>query len=90
MSHAASAFYPSPFAEAIILTADGVGEWGTTTVAIGKENKLEIPQKFKSLTRSKKLKIGLAWSGRPTHIRDLNRNIKIHSNFLSILQFPLH
>ena len=41
------------------------------------ENKLEIPQKFKSLTRSKKLKIGLAWSGRPTHIRDLNRNIKI-------------
>ena len=42
LSHAASAFYPSPFKEAIILTADGVGEWGTTTVAIGKENKLEI------------------------------------------------
>ena len=42
LSHAASAFYPSPFEEAIILTADGVGEWGTTTVAIGKENKLEI------------------------------------------------
>jgi len=42
MSHAASAFYPSPFREAIILTADGVGEWGTTTVAIGKENELEI------------------------------------------------
>jgi carbamoyltransferase len=42
LSHAASAFYPSPFEEAIILTADGVGEWATTTVAIGKKNKLEI------------------------------------------------
>jgi carbamoyltransferase len=35
-SHAASAFYPSPFNHAVILTADGVGEWATTTVAIGK------------------------------------------------------
>ena len=42
LSHATSAFYPSPFEEAIILTADGVGEWATTTVAIGKKNKLEI------------------------------------------------
>ena len=42
LSHAASAFYPSPFEEAVILTADGVGEWATTTVAIGKKNKLEI------------------------------------------------
>jgi len=42
LSHAASAFYPSPFKEALILTADGVGEWGTTSVAIGKENELEI------------------------------------------------
>ena len=41
-SHAASAFYPSPFEEAIILTLDGVGEWATTTVAIGKKNKLEM------------------------------------------------
>jgi len=41
-SHAASAFYPSPFEEAIVLTLDGVGEWATTTVAIGKKNKLEI------------------------------------------------
>ena len=41
-SHAASAFYPSPFNEAIILTADGVGEWATTTVAIGKKNKIEM------------------------------------------------
>ena len=42
LSHAASAFYPSPFKEALILTADGVGEWGTTSVAIGKENELKI------------------------------------------------
>ncbi len=41
-SHAASAFYPSPFKEAIILTLDGVGEWATTTVATGVENKLTI------------------------------------------------
>ena len=37
LSHAASAFYPSPFEEAIILTLDGVGEWATTTVSIGKK-----------------------------------------------------
>ena len=42
LSHAASAFYPSPFKDAIVLTADGVGEWATTTVAIGEDNKLEI------------------------------------------------
>ena len=41
-SHAASAFYPSPFKEAVILTLDGVGEWATTTVAIGLDNKLRI------------------------------------------------
>ena len=41
-SHAASAFYPSPFKEAIILTLDGVGEWATTTVAAGKGNDLKI------------------------------------------------
>ena len=34
LSHAASAFFPSPFEEAVILTADGVGEWATTTVAL--------------------------------------------------------
>ena len=42
LSHAASAFYPSPFEEAVVLTIDGVGEWATTTVAIGKGNKLDI------------------------------------------------
>ena len=41
-SHAASAFFPSPFKEAIVLTMDGVGEWATTTVAHGSENNLEI------------------------------------------------
>ena len=41
-SHAASAFYPSPFKDAVILTLDGVGEWATTTVAVGDKNKLEI------------------------------------------------
>ena len=46
LSHAASAFYPSPFKDAIILTADGVGEWATTTVAIGNENKLEIKKEI--------------------------------------------
>ena len=41
-SHAASAFYPSPFDEAVILTLDGVGEWATTTVAHGKGNKITM------------------------------------------------
>ncbi len=41
-SHAASAFYPSPFKEAVILTVDGVGEWATTTVSIARDNNLEI------------------------------------------------
>jgi carbamoyltransferase len=41
-SHAASAFFPSPFKEAIVLTLDGVGEWATTTVAIGKDNNLKM------------------------------------------------
>ena len=46
LSHAASAFFPSPFKEAIILTADGVGEWATTTVAVGKNNNLEIKKEI--------------------------------------------
>ena len=36
LSHAASAFFPSPFNESIVLTADGVGEWATTTVSYRK------------------------------------------------------
>ncbi|HEY2231103.1 MAG TPA: carbamoyltransferase N-terminal domain-containing protein, partial [Xanthobacteraceae bacterium] len=41
-SHAASAFYPSPFEEALVLTMDGVGEWATTSAGIGRDNRLEI------------------------------------------------
>ena len=39
-SHAASAFYPSPFKEAAVITLDGVGEWATTSFSVGKENTL--------------------------------------------------
>ncbi len=46
LSHAASAFYPSPFKEAVVITADGVGEWATTTVAVGRENTLEIKKEI--------------------------------------------
>lgn len=42
LSHAASAFYPSPFERALVLTMDGVGEWATSTAAIGVGSKLEI------------------------------------------------
>ena len=42
LSHAASAFYPSPFPEAAILTIDGVGEWATCTIGSGRENGIEI------------------------------------------------
>ncbi len=41
-SHAASAFFPSPFQEAAFLTLDGVGEWATTSYGIGKDNKIDI------------------------------------------------
>ncbi len=41
-SHAASAFYPSPFAEAAILTIDGVGEWATSSIGIGRGNEIEL------------------------------------------------
>jgi carbamoyltransferase len=42
LSHAASAFYPSPFAKAAILTIDGVGEWATTTIGIGEGSNITI------------------------------------------------
>jgi carbamoyltransferase len=41
-SHAASAFFPSPFTEAAVLTMDGVGEWATTSMGVGRGNSLEI------------------------------------------------
>ena len=45
-SHAASAFFPSPFEEAVVLTMDGVGEWTTTSAAIGRGNSLEIAREL--------------------------------------------
>ena len=42
LSHAASAFYPSPFPEAAILTVDGVGEWATSTIGFGKNNEITL------------------------------------------------
>ncbi|MFZ5689632.1 MAG: carbamoyltransferase [Pseudomonadota bacterium] len=45
-SHAASAFYPSPFSEAVVLTMDGVGEWATSSVAIGRDNELQIAKEI--------------------------------------------
>ncbi|MEA2879129.1 MAG: carbamoyltransferase [Hyphomicrobiales bacterium] len=45
-SHAASAFYPSPFDEAAILTLDGVGEWATTTMGVGTGNQLSLDQEI--------------------------------------------
>jgi carbamoyltransferase len=41
-SHAASAFFPSPFEEAVIVTLDGVGEWATASIGVGKSNKVEL------------------------------------------------
>jgi carbamoyltransferase len=46
-SHAASAFYPSPFEEAAILTLDGVGEWATGSIALGQGNRLEMKKELR-------------------------------------------
>ena len=46
-SHAGSAFYPSPFQEAAILTIDGVGEWTTNSLGVGKGNKFSITREIK-------------------------------------------
>jgi carbamoyltransferase len=46
-SHAASAFFPSPFEEAVILTLDGVGEWDTGSIAVGRGNKIEMLEELK-------------------------------------------
>jgi len=46
LSHAASAFFPSPFEEAAVLTMDGVGEWATTSLAIGRGNSLEVQKEI--------------------------------------------
>lgn len=46
ISHAASAFYPSPFYKAVVITLDGVGEWATTTIGVGEGNGLEIKEEM--------------------------------------------
>jgi carbamoyltransferase len=46
VSHAASAFYPSPFEEAVVLTMDGVGEWATTSVGVGRGTELTIEREI--------------------------------------------
>ena len=46
LSHAASAFFPSPFKEAAVLTMDGVGEWATSAISYGSENKIEIKKEI--------------------------------------------
>jgi carbamoyltransferase len=46
-SHAASAFFPSPFEEAAILTLDGVGEWATATCGVGRGNRIELTQELR-------------------------------------------
>ncbi len=47
LSHAASAFYPSPFENAAILTVDGVGEWATTTIGVGNDKNINIAQEIR-------------------------------------------
>lgn len=47
VSHAASAFYPSPYKEAIILTMDGVGEWATTTIGVGRDKNIELLEEIR-------------------------------------------
>ena len=46
LSHAASAFYPSTFEESAILTIDGVGEWSTASICLGKGNQIEVVQEM--------------------------------------------
>ncbi|EFK97823.1 carbamoyl transferase [sediment metagenome] len=47
LSHAASAFFPSPFGKAVILTADGVGEWTTTSICSGQDNQIQMLKEIK-------------------------------------------
>ena len=62
-SHAASAFYPSPFEEAAILTMDGVGEWDAATIGVGNGNQMEL---LKSLEFPHSL--GLLYGPLPTFV----------------------
>src|SRR6185295_3692361 len=46
-SHAASAFFPSPFQDAAIMTLDGVGEWATSTLGVGRGNTIELTDELR-------------------------------------------
>ena len=60
-SHAASAFFPSPFEEAAILTVDGVGEWATASFGVGRGNRIELTHqlRFPALARAALLRVHL-------------------------------
>lgn len=47
ISHAASAFYPSPFKDSVILTVDGVGEWATLSIGVGHDNKIALKEEMR-------------------------------------------
>ena len=47
VSHAASAFFPSPFNDSVIITLDGVGEWTTLSIGVGRDNKIELKEELK-------------------------------------------
>ena len=47
LSHAASAFFPSPFTESVILTIDGVGEWATASICLGARNRIRIVKEMR-------------------------------------------
>jgi carbamoyltransferase len=51
-SHAASAFFPSPFEEAAVMTLDGVGEWATASFGVGRGNELHLTDELRFRTRS--------------------------------------
>jgi len=72
-SHAASAFYPSPFESAVVLTMDGVGEWTTTSVALGKGSSLQIVKEIHlPITRaSRSIPASIkSWASRPMASRN--------------------
>ena len=71
-SHAASAYFPSPFDEAAILTLDGVGEWSTSCIGHGQQNKLKLSQDIRLRSSTKKAGITcgciipMKWTTTPT------------------------
>ena len=58
-SHAASAFYPSPFDDAAIMTLDGVGEWATASFGIGRGNRIELSHELRFPAQPRSALLGL-------------------------------